>query len=356
MELSEIIKARRQELGLSLEDIGRSVGVNRATVMRWESGSIRNIRKDNLLALAEALRTTPGQLMSWTDADSFESRSTKVIIGIDVGGSSTKIVGFQNDKEGKRQLIEPIFVRATDPIASVYGAFGKFTSMNSLSLGDIEKVMITGVGSSYVTGSLYGLPCEIVPEFRCIGLGGLYLSGYERAVVASLGTGTALVWSEKDKEPQYLGGTGVGGGTLLGLSKKMLGMDTISHIEKLAEQGDLGKVDLRISDITKTDLVPGFSDRMTASNFGKISDLATNADLAAGIINMVFETIGMVCVFAARDYRVRDIVLTGNLTTISLAGETFGTLNRMFDMNFVIPQYSEFGPVIGAALAGTGQK
>ncbi|MBQ7334659.1 MAG: pantothenate kinase, partial [Clostridia bacterium] len=189
--------------------------------------------------------------------------SSRVIIGIDVGGSTTKIGGFDLT-DGKRELIEPLFVRATDPITSIYGAFGKFTDQNNLALSDIEKVMITGVGSSYVTKPIYSLPCEVTEEFRCIGLGGLYLSGLNRAIVASLGTGTALVHARRGKEPEYLGGTGVGGGTLMGLSKKMLGMDNIEHIENLAKDGDLSHIDLKINDLTKTDIVPGFSDTMTA--------------------------------------------------------------------------------------------
>jgi len=34
------------------------------------------------------------------------------------------------------------------------------------------------------------------------------------------------------------------------------------------------------------------------------------------------------------------------------APEVFGSLNKMFDMNFMIPERSQFGPVIGAALSG----
>ena len=49
-----------------------------------------------------------------------------VTIGIDVGGSTTKIVGFY-EKDGALELIEPQFVRANDPITATYGAFGKFT-------------------------------------------------------------------------------------------------------------------------------------------------------------------------------------------------------------------------------------
>ena len=64
--------------------------------------------------------------------------SGKIIIGIDIGGSTTKIVGFDTS-DGKRELIQPIFVKATDPITSVYGAFGKFLDSNSLTLEEIKN-------------------------------------------------------------------------------------------------------------------------------------------------------------------------------------------------------------------------
>jgi len=274
-----------------------------------------------------------------------------IVIGIDIGGSTTKIVGFDTT-DGQNTLIAPLFVKATDPITSIYGAFGKFLDVNGYSLSDIEKVMVTGAGSSYMSRPIYDLPCEKIAEFNSIGLGGLYLSGLDKALVTSCGTGTALVYTERGKEPQYLGGTGVGGGTLVGLSKKMLNMDNVNHIAELARDGDLDKVDLKISDITKSDIVPGFGDIMTASNFGSVSDIATKADIALGIINMVFETIGMMSIFAARNFGIRDIVLTGNLSGVEQAPQVFGTLNKMFDMNFIIPQNSAFGTVIGAALSG----
>ena len=280
-----------------------------------------------------------------------------IVIGIDVGGSTTKIVGFSAPEchSAEHKLIAPIFVKANDPITSIYGAFGKFLDENDLELSDISKVMITGAGSSHITKPIYGLPCERIEEFESIGRGGLYLSGLKRAIVTSCGTGTALCYAEKKGDGydiRYLGGTGVGGGTLVGLSKKMLDMNNVDHISELAEQGSLNRVDLKISDLTREDIVPGFSDTMTASNFGNISDLATRSDIACGIINMVFETIGMVSRFAAQNYGIRDIVLTGNLSGVKQAAPLFDTLNKMFDLNFMIPQNSRFGTVIGAALAG----
>lgn len=269
-----------------------------------------------------------------------------VTIGIDIGGSTTKIVGFSS--HDTHTLIEPLSVRATDPVTSVYGAFGKFLTQNNLELGDIEKVSITGVGSKYITKPLYALPCENVPEFRCIGLGGLYLSELDRAIVVSMGTGTAIVHATRGGEIKYLGGTGVGGGALVGLSKKLLGVGHVDHIAALAEKGNLDNIDLRIKDIT-----PGSYDlpsNMTAANFGKLSDLATKEDLALGLLNMIYETIGMMAIFNSRMHDTKDIILTGNLTQLAQAPAIFQTLSDMFDVNFMIPAQAQFSTVIGTAL------
>lgn len=278
----------------------------------------------------------------------------KTVLGIDVGGSTTKIVGFRKEKEGL-SLIPPQFVRAADPITSIYGAFGKFTLQNDLSLSDIDHIMMTGVGSTFLSKPLYdGLDCRPAPEFDCVGRGGLYLAGLEEAIVVSMGTGTALVHAKREgngAKVQYLGGTGVGGGTLVGLSHKMLGVDTVEHIEQLAVGGDLGNVDLRIRDISDRGLYPGVNTELTASNFGKLSDLANKHDIALGIANMVGEIIGMLAVFAARSFRLTDVVLTGNLTAIEPIRKVFPVFNQTFGMRFVIPENAQFATVIGAALS-----
>lgn len=280
-----------------------------------------------------------------------KDKSNKVIIGIDVGGSTTKIVGFCGN-----DFIKPIFVTAADPVTSTYGAFGKFLNDNNLSLTNINKVMITGTGSSHISSPIYDLNCYKVDEFQAIGIGGLYLSGLKEAVVASLGTGTALVHACEGKKPVYLGGTGVGGGTLVGLSKMMLGMDTIKHIEELATSGDTSKVNLLIGDLTSKHKYANFTEKTTASNFGKISDIAEKSDIALGIITMVFETIGVVSRFAAESCSIKDIILTGNLSTVSQAKEIFDSLKKMYNVNYIIPEYSAFGTVIGAALSENGKE
>lgn len=275
----------------------------------------------------------------------------KTVIGIDIGGSTTKIVGFRNDG-GANSLIEPLFVRATDAVTSVYGAFGKFTLENGLALSDIDKVLMTGAGASFIDKPIYSLDCRTVSEFKCVGLGGLYLSGLDEAVVVSMGTGTALIHAKKNgemTETTYLGGTGVGGGTLLGLSRKLIGVDTIEHIEALCEEGNLDNIDLRIKDISRD---PSFQIKgdLTASNFGKVSDMASKNDLALGIANMVAETIAMLAVFAARNFKVKTVVLTGNLTALKSITQVFEGLEESFGVKFVIPEMAQFATVIGAAL------
>ena len=59
------------------------------------------------------------------------------------GWSTTKIIGV--DGEG---IKHPMIVKATDPITSLFGAFGKYIYDNNISLSGIEKVMLTGVGSA----------------------------------------------------------------------------------------------------------------------------------------------------------------------------------------------------------------
>ncbi|MBQ7847673.1 MAG: type II pantothenate kinase [Clostridia bacterium] len=271
-----------------------------------------------------------------------------ITIGIDVGGSATKIVAFQ---EGG-QLMEPLFVRATDPVTSIYGALGRFTAENGIALSDIDRIMVTGAGAAFVGKELYGRPCFHVSEFESLGRGGLYLSKFEKAIVVSMGTGTAIVCAQRDGKNEYLGGTGVGGGTLIGLSRELVGIENPEHLSDLAKDGDLSRIDLRVSDLTGKKDQFGLPLNMTASNFGKVSDLADKSDRALGLFNMVFETVGMMAVFAARSKDIKDIVLTGRLSTLAQAPQVFEGLNRMFDVHFTIPVYSQFGTVIGAALCG----
>ena len=270
-----------------------------------------------------------------------------IVIGIDIGGSTTKIVGFQENK-----AFPPLLVTSSDPISSLFGAFGKFTYDNAIAIPEIQKVVITGVGASCVTSPIYGLPTYRAAEFDCIGLGALYLSGLKQAVIASLGTGTAVVYTDGSKV-EYLGGTGVGGGTLVGLSSKMLGLNHIDNIVRLAQGGLAEHVDLTIGDMMNGEL-PQLPVNFTASNFGKMDETATQSDIAMGIFNLVAQVVGMICIFAARNVNNTDIVLTGNLSRIPTMHPVFEIMGKQYGVHFIIPEDSGFATAYGAALCVSG--
>ncbi len=104
----------------------------------------------------------------------------EVILGIDIGGSTTKIVGLRTDGS----VVSMLRVRAEDQITSLYGALGNYLTSNGLSLGDVRRVVLTGVGASYVDGDVFGLPTCRVDEFQASGTGALALSGQGSAVVS----------------------------------------------------------------------------------------------------------------------------------------------------------------------------
>lgn len=61
------IKELRTEKGWTLEQLGDAVGVNKSTVRKWETGMIKNMRRDKLAMIAKALSTTPAYLMGWQE-------------------------------------------------------------------------------------------------------------------------------------------------------------------------------------------------------------------------------------------------------------------------------------------------
>lgn len=216
-----------------------------------------------------------------------------IVVGIDIGGSTTKIIGVRDG-----EIITPLMVRANDPIASLFGAFGKFIDINCLTIDNVERVAITGVGSSGVTRPIYGIPTVRVEEFLANGFGGLYLSKLDDALIVSMGTGTAFVIADRTGSTKHIGGTGMGGGALLGLSSLLLNIRNIDVLIDLASTGNLGNIDLTVGDISKGE-ISTLKPYTTAANFGKISDVAEKSDIALAIFNLVFQTIGIMAVFCS---------------------------------------------------------
>ncbi|MCL2202627.1 MAG: pantothenate kinase [Defluviitaleaceae bacterium] len=268
-----------------------------------------------------------------------------MILGIDAGISATKIIGLS--QQGVR--IGCLRAEASDQTTSIYGALGKFMGTHNLRIGDIERIAITGVGAFYVGSDMYGIPARQVDEFLSIGTGGLAVAELESAVIISAGMGTALVHAGNNKIT-HLGGSGLGGGTLLKMAMRLTGATDFPTLIALANLGDIRAVNLQISDISSGS-IGKLSPATTVSNFGKLQPNATSADMALGLINMIFESIGTMAALAAQGCGARDIVLTGALSEIKQGAEVFHALETLYPVRFHIPPQAMFATAWGAALA-----
>lgn len=79
MDVGERIKNRRKQLGLSAEQIAAELGVSPATVYRYESNEIMNMRIDKLEPIAKALHTSPAYLMGWSEETSSAAEDTNLV-------------------------------------------------------------------------------------------------------------------------------------------------------------------------------------------------------------------------------------------------------------------------------------
>ena len=75
--INNIIKQRREELGLSQEYVAKAVGVSKTTVSRWESGEIENLRRNRIYNLAKVLQIPPNDLLC--DNQDSEKMNFKII-------------------------------------------------------------------------------------------------------------------------------------------------------------------------------------------------------------------------------------------------------------------------------------
>lgn len=72
MNIGKLIKSRRLELDLTLEEVGNLVGVGKSTVRKWENGMIENMGRDKIALLAKALNISPLVLLDM-DEEIYES-------------------------------------------------------------------------------------------------------------------------------------------------------------------------------------------------------------------------------------------------------------------------------------------
>ena len=257
-----------------------------------------------------------------------------MILGIDIGSSTTDFV-LMKDKELIKSLTIP-----SDKL-KLKEALKKFP------MDKIDFIAATGCGSHKLNSTLEGIPVKKVDEIQAIGLGGKFVSNKDRVLVVSLGSGTCIV--SVDKGIRHIGGTPVGGGTLIGLSNLLLNTDDLNEIQRLAEKGDLSKVDLTLKEIYPEGV--GFLDpEGTASHFGHLKN-PEKPDIALALFNLIGQTIGSVVAFAAKAENHVDIVFTGRLISLPLIQKIIESRIRILGkFNLIFPKNPGKTTAIGATL------
>jgi len=257
------------------------------------------------------------------------------IIGIDIGSSTIKIIEYKNGKIVSKGIFESKDYETT---------IDNFINKNNIK--KIDKFVITGINAKKVNLEKYNIPLELVEEFVAIGTGGLALSKKDKAIIASVGTGTALIRAEGN-EYKHLGGTGVGAGTLANFCNRFAGVKSFDEILELSKQGDLSNIDLRIADLTDEN-IKTLPPELTLANFGKLSENASKADIVIGLVNMVFEVIGMMTAFASINDDIKDVVLIGNIASIPGVKNILKKIEKTHNVKFTIPEEPQYAVAIGA--------
>ncbi|GHV65066.1 type II pantothenate kinase [Spirochaetia bacterium] len=267
-----------------------------------------------------------------------------MIIGIDIGSTITKTVSIENGR-----MIKKIKTRAADAVTSATGALGKLIIENDINIADVQGLAITGAGAYKIKNDIFGIPTKRIDEIHAIGIGGMFLVGEDHIIITNVGTGTAVIEAGKGGI-FHLGGSGVGGGTIYGLAKKLLPTADFNGVLDLAKTGNLNQVDLLMEDIMETD-ISFLNKESTASNFGKMLDSAGYGDIALGILNMVYQVIGMLSVFAAKSKNLSRVIVTGNGSNNPVGKDVLKIITDMYGIEFVYPENAEYTTAVGAGLS-----
>jgi len=228
--------------------------------------------------------------------------------GVDAGGTLVKIAYV---KDGTRRLRKFRSDRLEEAAAWL-----------RTELPDAPLCLTGGKGAKLA--ALIGRGTELVPEFEatCMGVRMLLPAeiGGKPFLLANVGTGTSVHVIDGERHLR-VGGTGLGGGTIVGLARLLAGIDEYEQIVAAASKGDRGAADLKVRHIYEG-LEPPIDGDLTASNFGRVPPGAAIGDGAAGsiaredalasVIGMVGEAVATLCVSAAAAHGVKTIVYIGS--------------------------------------------
>lgn len=259
----------------------------------------------------------------------------ELVLGIDIGASTTKFALVKNGKCIK-EYRKPDGQSFDD-------------ALDQFGYAGVRRIAVTGVGTSFIQGNLRGIPTVHKDEFTSVARGAAKLSKKINTLVVSLGTGTSFTRITPIRA-WHVGGTGLGGGLLRVLSAKLCGTQDMEELQTLAAAGDLHAIDLQLRDVfegTLSHLTPS----ATVANMSKLSDQSSRADVAAGLCNLIFQSIGVMGVFAAKRHLTRTIVLVGTITDWPIAERSLNEVAALHHVTFIVPDHAAFATAIGAALS-----
>ncbi len=268
-------------------------------------------------------------------AKPMSDRPNTPIIGIDRGASFTDFAVIESGR-----LEEKFSIEKRD-WASITSAYDRMTAQYHTH-------------HTVFTGSTAGMPrrirkeARLIPEIDAIGFGGAALANFSDCIVVSIGTGTAIVHFS-NKGARHVGGTGMGGGTIKGLASLLCGLAEPLQIEAQAQKGNPANINLTISDLGYEGLSFLGSD-MTASNFANVKSNKP-ADLAAGILRLVGETVGIIACVCAREFNCQDrIVIAGKVANSQFIRHTIELVGKLYQTTFTFPDNPGYATVYGAAM------
>ncbi|NLY79720.1 MAG: type II pantothenate kinase [Lysinibacillus sp.] len=231
------------------------------------------------------------------------------VIGIDAGGTLTKVAYLDDHNEFQ---------------------FKAFPSKDFSLVRDwieahpeIDEIGITGGRTEQLLAVLESLKSiHYIVEFEATVKGVKHLlkkEGHDikKSIITNIGTGTSIHYMEEDKQVR-VGGTGIGGGTLTGLSTLITGLSDFEEITTIAKHGKRDYIDLFVKDIFEG-MEPPIEGHLTASNFGKVNILNNNTypvpDLLATIQALVGEVITTLSIQYADANNSETIIYIGSTLT-----------------------------------------
>ena len=232
-----------------------------------------------------------------------------------------------------------------------------------VDLLNLPRLAVTGGRHRLLPQAIDQTTLVGVNELTAIGRGGQALAGLadqQRAtplMVVSAGSGTAVVRAEGDSYA-HVSGTAVGGGTMLGLARLLLHTVDPLEIDQLAQVGDANGVDLSLADVV-TGPIGTLPANATAVNFGRLARqnfTPRRQDIAAGIVTLVGQTIGLIAINAARAQQVARIVVTGHMTDMTSIRNVLQSVASFYQATIELPAEAGYATAMGALLAAAEQE